>query len=333
IEGLDPTEVQYNSSREAHWICSKCGNKWVVGIRNRSVDGRGCIKCGYKDAQKHKNERKLKEKGCITDPLLLKEWDYEKNATIGLDPKLLSPGSNKPVYWICSTCGHKWMAPIARRSKGAGCRKCADKANPNLLKQHLIKKGHGLTEPSLLREWDYDKNEKLPSDYSYGSGEKVFWICSTCGHSWQATINSRHRGAGCPACAGNIVVAGKNDLLTMRPSLATEWDYSRNGNLVPESVSYSSGKKYWWICPEGHDSYLASPGHRIVGTGCPICGKQKISIKQSITVEQLSLEGMYIKTYPSVKLASQECGVSSSAICHAIKNGTVSAGYKWKYSE
>ena len=332
-EGLVPTEIQYNSSRKAHWICSKCGHKWVVSIRNRSVDGRGCIKCGYKDAQKHKNEKKLEARGCITNPLLLKEWDYEKNSEIGLDPKLLSPGSVKSAYWICSTCGYKWKAPIARRSNGAGCRKCADKANPELLKQHLIKSGHGLIDPALLREWDYEKNEKKPSDYSYGSGEKVFWICSTCGYSWQATINSRHRGAGCPACAGNILVSGKNDLLTMRPSIAAEWDYSRNGKIVPEHVSYSSGKKYWWICPEGHDSYLASPGHRIMGTGCPICGNQKISQKQSKTVEQLSLEGAYIRTYPSLKIASRECGVSSSAICNAIKKGTVSAGFKWKYSE
>lgn len=332
-EGLDPTEIQYNSSREAHWICSKCGHKWIVGIRFRSVEGRGCIKCGYENAKKHKNEKNLEVKGCITDPLLLKEWDYEENSAIGLDPKLLPPGSNKPAYWICSTCGYKWIAPIARRSNGAGCRKCADKANPELLTQHRIKSGHGLTDPCLLKEWDYKKNEKMPSEYSYGSGKKVFWICSTCGYSWQATINSRHKGAGCPACAGNIVVPGKNDLLTMRPSIATEWDYFRNGKIVPESVSYSSGKKYWWICPEGHDSYLASPGHRILGTGCPICGNQKISLKQSRTVEQFSLEGKYIKTYPSLKIASQECGVSSSAICNAIKRGTVSAGFKWKYSE
>ena len=129
------------------------------------------------------------------------------------------------------------------------------------------------------------------------------------------------------------MVPGKNDLLTMRPSLASEWDYSRNGNIVPATVSYSSGKKYWWICPKGHDSYLASPGHRIVGTGCPICGKQKIALKQSKAVEQLSREGTFIKTYPSIKAASRECGVSSSAICNAIKNGTVSAGFKWKYNE
>ncbi len=332
-EGLDPSEIQYNSSRKAHWICSKCGHKWVIGIRFRSVEGRGCIKCGYENAKKLKNEKKLEEKGCITDPLLLKEWDYEKNSAIGLDPKLLPPSSTKPAYWICSTCGFKWIAPIARRSNGTGCRKCADKANPELLTQHRIKSGHGLTDPHLLKEWDYVKNIKKPSEYSYGSGEKVFWICSTCGHSWQASINSRHKGAGCPACAGNILVPGKNDLLTMRPSIAADWDYSRNGNIGPESVSYSSGKKYWWICPEGHDSYLASPGHRICGTGCPICGNQKISLKQSKTVEQYSRDGAYIKTYPSLKIAAQECGVSSSAICNAIKRGTVSAGFTWKYSE
>ena len=145
-------------------------------------------------------------------PELAKQWHPTLNGD--LTPDCISAHRNGKVFWMCekghacSTCGYKWIAPIARRSNGAGCRKCADKANPELLTQHRIKSGHGLTDPCLLKEWDYEKNEKMPSEYSYGSGKKVFWICSTCGYSWQATINSRHKGAGCPACAGNIVVPG-----------------------------------------------------------------------------------------------------------------------------
>ena len=55
-------------------------------------------------------------------------------------------------------------------------------------------------------------------------------------------------------------------------------------------------------------------------------------MKQSMAVEQYSTTGEYIKTYSSLKKASQECGVSPAAICRALKNGTVSAGFKWKYS-
>lgn len=329
--GLVPNKVQYNSGTKAHWVCSTCGHKWIIAINARTVAGRGCIKCGYTTAQALKLKTKLNERGCISNPILLKEWDYEKNSTIGLDPKQLPPGSNKPVYWICSTCGHRWKAPIARRNNGAGCRKCADKANPDLRRQALVTEGHTLDNPLLLKEWDYEKNEKLPTDYSYGSGAKVNWVCSTCGYSWQATINSRHKGAGCPACAGNTLVPGKNDLLTMRPDIAAEWDFEKNHSLRPNDVSCAANKKYWWICPKGHESYYAALNHRVTGTGCPICGNQKIAESKSKSVDQLAPDGSYIKTFSGLKTASEECGVSRSAICNAIKRNTLSAGFRWKY--
>lgn len=332
-EGIRPKEIQYNSNVRAHWICSECGHKWVAPIRTRSVDGRGCIQCGYEAAQKLKLEKRLKKQGHITDPLLLKEWDYAKNSAIGLTPQMITPGSNKYAFWICSVCGNEWSAPIARRSNGSGCRKCADKANAERITKTFIEKGHGISDPLLIKEWDYDKNDKIPQEYSYGSNKKAYWICSTCGYSWQATIASRHQGAGCPACAGTVVVQGKNDLMTMRPDIASEWDYSRNGDVTPKDVAFSTNKKYWWVCPKGHESYLAALNHRCGGTGCPICGNQKISEKFSKEVEQYTIDGHFIKTFPSLKQAAAECGVSSSAICRALKCGTTSAGFRWKAHE
>lgn len=330
-ENLDPNEIQYNSNTRVHWICSQCGNKWTSFVRARTVNGNGCIKCGYIAGKKLKLEKILEKQGCISNPLLLQEWDYERNTEIGLNPKMLPPGSGKRAYWICSKCGYKWKAPIASRNKGSGCRKCADKANPDLKRKALVKKGHRITNTLLIEEWDYTKNPKQPSEYSFGSNEKVYWVCSTCSYSWIASISSRHRGTGCPACAGNILVQGKNDLLTLRPDIAAEWDYSKNSPLRPEQVSCCSNKKFWWICPHGHVSYFATLNHRISGTGCPLCANQKISSKLSVPIDQFSADGLYIKTYPGIKYAAEECQVTRTAICRALKNGTKSAGFLWKY--
>ena len=32
--------------------------------------------------------------------------------------------------------------------------------------------------PNLAKEWDHEKNEKKPEDYTAGSGKKIWWICS-----------------------------------------------------------------------------------------------------------------------------------------------------------
>lgn len=38
-----------------------------------------------------------------------------------------------------------------------------------------------------------------PDDFSFGSDQKVWWICAH-GHKWEATINSRVQGTKCPKC-------------------------------------------------------------------------------------------------------------------------------------
>ena len=58
--------------------------------------------------------------------------------------------------------------------------------------------------PELIKEWDYDKNDKSPEEYSYGSGKKVWWKCDL-GHTWLAIINDRTNGKGCPICSGRKV--------------------------------------------------------------------------------------------------------------------------------
>jgi DNA-directed RNA polymerase subunit RPC12/RpoP len=275
----------------------------------------------------------LEKQGCISDPLLLSEWDFDKNNEFGLSPYELTPGSTKYAFWICSKCGHKWKAPIARRSNGAGCRKCADRAIPDLKRKTLIKQGKGLSDKLLFKEWDYEKNPKKPTEYSYGSKEKVYWVCSVCGYKWSAAINSRHKGAGCPACAGNVAVPGRNDLATKKPELAKEWDYDKNIGITPDQVTYSSGKKYWWICPKGHESYYATPSHRVNGTGCPQCAKLILSKKSSKAIDQLSIDCEFIRTYNSAKEAAEELNLNQSAICNAIRKQKTSGGYRWRYHE
>lgn len=56
-----------------------------------------------------------------------------------------------------------------------------------------------ISHPNLLNEWDYDLNEISPDQLTYGSSKKAFWRCQI-NHSWQASINTRVKGHGCPYC-------------------------------------------------------------------------------------------------------------------------------------
>ena len=257
---LKPTQVSAGSHKKVWWKCSE-GHEWLASIYNR-VKGSGCPYCsnvklltGYNDL-------------ATTNPKLAKEWNYEKNGD--LKPTQVTVGSNKKVWWKCSK-GHEWQATIASRSSGSGCPYCS---NVKLLTGY---NDLATTNSELAKEWNYEKNGDLkPTRVMKGCGKKVWWTC-TKGHEWQATINNRAKGTGCPYCSNQKVLIGYNDLATSNPQLAKEWNYEKNEDLKPTQVTVGSNKKVWWKCTKGHE-WQATINHRINGTGCPICANKKISV-------------------------------------------------------
>jgi hypothetical protein len=123
----------------------------------------------------------------------------------------------------------------------------------------------------LLSEWDTTANGDLdPANYSHGSTKIVWWICSKDKtHKWQAKINNRSNGTGCPYCKGKK--PSKNRSVACIPHLILEW-HSKN-TLKPEEILPSSNIKVWWQCTKAKDhEWLASPNRRTaMQSGCPYC--------------------------------------------------------------
>jgi len=198
---------------------------------------------------------------------VLEEWDASRNPS--LSPETVRYGSQRRVWWTCSK-GHHWEAMVKSRSSGTGCPYCANR---------LILAGENdlaTAHPDLSDQWDLEKNGTLrPTQLPAGTTKKVWWRCQR-GHSWQAAVSSRVRGAGCPVCAGKIIVAQENDLKTCFPAIAAQWHPSRNGTLTPEHCPPSSNRRVWWRCPLGHE-YQAAVGARTVnGSDCPYCAGRKV---------------------------------------------------------
>ena len=56
--------------------------------------------------------------------------------------------------------------------------------------------------PDLCLEWHPTKNKGLlPSQVSFGSNKKAWWVCSHCAGEWEMAIKSRSNGRGCPSCS------------------------------------------------------------------------------------------------------------------------------------
>ena len=128
----------------------------------------------------------------------------------------------------------------------------------------------------LLAEWDYSKNDNVPSDVSYASNKKAYWKCEK-GHQWEAIIANRSiRERGCPYCSHRIPVVGETDLGTLYPELTLEWNYKKNNGLLPSDVLPFSNKPVWWKCSAGHEWQAKIYNRSINGHGCPYCSNQKV---------------------------------------------------------
>lgn len=201
----------------------------------------------------------------INYPEIAAEWDYEKNKNV--KPDMLSPGSDKIVWWICKN-NHSYKASVCHRVDGKGCPYCS--------KRKLLVGFNDFATcyPKIAAEWDYSKNNGLTPREVIGGAKKIWWICPK-GHSYEATMNSRtNRNSGCSICSNIKALKGFNDLSTTNPEIAAEWDYDKNNGLLPEAVVIGSNKRVWWICPKGHSYDM--PIYERKNSGCPFCAGKRV---------------------------------------------------------
>ena len=248
------------SSRIKFWWIGRCGHKWDATFGSRLGRGSGCPICANLRVLEGYNDL------LTTNPALANEWHSTLNGS--LKPTDVIEGSSRKIWWLCSR-GHSYKASICDRHRGNGCPYCSGK-KPILGETDVASQC-----PRLAREWHPIKNEgRSPNEFTIGSSRKVWWLCER-GHEWQATINSRVKGNNCPYCGNQMLLSGYNDLATTHPEWALQWHPTKNGDLKPNMVFGSSGRKYWWICDNGHE-WDSSPNNRTKVPGCPVCSGHRM---------------------------------------------------------
>lgn len=153
--------------------------------------------------------------------------------------------------------------------------KCEDWKNDELFREIISflpgpekDKSLAILKPQIASEWHPTKNTPLfPSMFHPNSGKKVWWHCKE-HHAWEASIDQRTRGRGCPYCSNKKVGFG-NSLQDKFPRIATFWYQPQNGDRLPSQVVPGSYLKVWWLCDNNHYSYKSVKDW--VKGGCSHC--------------------------------------------------------------
>ncbi len=268
-EEIYPNEISTGSDKYAWWKCHICGYEENKRCNNRYY-GHGCTKCSRKRIGKKVTENYINKNGSFGEqyPILAYEWHKIKNGEI--TPFDVNKGSSKKVWWQCVN-NHEYQAAISHRVNGTGCPYCAGRK---------VLVGYNDFEtiyPELAKEWDYEKNEKCtPKQITAGSSKKVWWRCDK-GHSYNSTVANRVIGQGCSICSGKKVLVGYNDLQSILPEVALDWDTKKNKELLPSQITIGSNKKIWWKC---HVCGYEWKQHVYTRQkcGCPACANRVLVI-------------------------------------------------------
>jgi|APSaa5957512535_1039671.scaffolds.fasta_scaffold10250_2 hypothetical protein len=193
---------------------------------------------------------------------IIKEIHPQKNQD--LDVKSLTPSSGRKIWWLCKK-GHEWKSLVSNRvNHQTGCPHCK---KGKTFKLPLIVD----TRPDLIKELHPTKNKKIDF-YSLtgGSEKRITWLCKN-GHEWETSAAQRVKAnTGCPYCSGKLPTQ-ENNLLKYNSRLCEQWDYEKNGDLIPENFVPGSQKKVWWNCIRGHSWQASIYNRAIKYTGCPNC--------------------------------------------------------------
>ena len=257
---LSPSQLTPSSNRKVEWKCEQ-SHTWVTSVAQRTRQNTGCPFCanqrvwpGFNDLETH-------------FPDLAREWHPTKNQSVR--PSQVLHGSNTKYWWICES-GHEFDTTVSRRTKrGVGCRVCSG---------NEVRKGSNdlATKcPEVASQWDFERNSGMsPSQVTYGSSKKRWWLCSTYKHSFVASPAKRtgSEKADCPYCSNQKLLVGFNDLGTVWPELAAQWDYAKNFPKTPEDFPLTLSQAVWWKCPERKHESWRSKSRK--STDCPVCMNQ-----------------------------------------------------------
>jgi len=242
---------EYKGSKiNLKWQCLKDSCREIFEISWSCIlRGQGCSYCAGKQ---------VGLSNCLATryPELAKEWHPTKNGN--LTPYDITCGSDQDIWWQCSeNPKHEWKVSILNRVfNKCNCPFCsgryADEEN-NLFKNN----------PKLCEEWDYNKNDKKPEDYTPYSHSMIWWKCKKCGYEWKASILDRNYNHGCPKCnkskgeKRSIEWFNNNDFIEITQKEYNKMDYLNKIN----NKYYISQKKFKGLVGVGngllsYDFYL-----------------------------------------------------------------------------
>lgn len=196
-------EILVDSGKVVHWCCNDCGHLWRQAVFLRCILKTPCPAC----------EAKTKLTLGQVNKLLMREWDTTRNDPF-VDVESIPVTSSMNASWVCSVCRTSFVAKVKNRLAGKSrCPTCsvatlqhnsedASRSSSSSGAASGDAASRATSHEAVMLEWHPVRNGDLkPGQVSPTA--RVWWLCSSCGHEWEASVTQRirrKRAANCALC-------------------------------------------------------------------------------------------------------------------------------------
>jgi very-short-patch-repair endonuclease len=237
-----------------HW-CPFCNNKRLC---NETV----CIFCNEKSFASHEKSQFWSKKNTENHRNVFKS-------------------SNKKFWFDCSNCNHSFVIALNNIVGGRWCPYCSNPPKQLCNETECsicFEKSFASHEKS--KYWS-KKNSKNPKNVFKSSGNKCWFDCMDCNHSFDAILYTVVGGCWCPYCSNppKQLCNETECSICFEKSFASHekskyWSCKNTEN--PRNIFKSSDKKFWFDCMECNHSFDSSLGNVVNNRWCPFCSGNKL---------------------------------------------------------
>lgn len=245
---LTPRDVVYGSTQRVWWKCSK-GHEWETKIVSRTHMKTGCPYC-VSELHTSFPEQAI--------------FYYIGKKTKAFNRYLIQ-GKEIDIYLPEYKIGIEYNGRYYHQ----------DKQRDN--EKVIFFKNLGIRIISV-NEGDVNTIQEDAIEYTYSrlKKESLNWaIRSLMDNIGLGNIDINVEKDETEIYASYIRLEKENSLWAQNPELAKEWHPTKNNGLIPQKVTFGSGKKVWWLGECGHE-WTATINSRIKGNGCPICNGNQV---------------------------------------------------------
>lgn len=301
---IKPENVSFGSNKIAFWKCHKCGFEWKTRINSLTINGTRCSKCSRRLSSSFPEQAVYYYiKKVFPDAI-----NGDRQVLKGLELDIYIPSIKVGIEYD----GLTWHQLNKDLLKNIACK------NSNIRLIRIRERGCESIDNCECYYYEYqdwDSLNKIIIDIISIIGDKTI------------EVNIQEDNARIKESFYNILK--DNSLQIKYPKIAKEFHPTKNGFITPDMIIAESHDKYYWLCPNCGNEYLASVKNRVrVNSSCPICGNIKKARSQMAKVINLDTKEIFDNINEAAKKYNVEKG-SISACCRGITK--TAFGYHWAY--